>query len=169
MMGRFKIVVKRWWVLALVLTLALSLTSCGKRRQVASNGNYGYSECSGTIGAFDIYSFPNGDGTYDLSIIPFELDAEGDVASIYLSDESFVRYRTGLSEVVLQLDDEITINRISEADLERGVLAIIPWDPQGEVLPNRQVEKDATCYIPYPGDDGSGYTDPTARAQNVQN
>lgn len=156
MMGRFVLMLKRWWVLALVFTLALSLTSCSKKKSNQNLDVYGFDYCDGELGSFDVYTFPNNDGTYDLSVIPVDVNA-GDVVQISLTNQGLT-YKDMIPQVALASEEEIYVGRLTESDLDNyDILAIVkPLDgnQQIEILPNREVESDAICTIPLPEDGG---------------
>src|ERR1700733_3083375 len=95
MMGRIADMWKRWWKFALVITLALSLTSCSTKAPLVSGTNYGFGYCddqnwvtsqgvSGPV-SYDVYVIPMGTGTYQLAIIPIQVNA-GDLIKITLTN-----------------------------------------------------------------------------------
>lgn len=163
MMGRFVVMMKRWWVLALVFTLALSLTSCSKRKSNLQSANYGFGYCDGSFGSFDVYVIPSkgSPGMFELSIIPVQVTA-GDIAKIVVLNQN-LSYKPMISQVVLQSEAEIFAGYLSEAEVNSyDTLAIIPWDPNQEnVTPIEQNnDRDALCALPLPGyETGDGLSD----------
>ena len=163
MMGKFVVMMKRWWVLALVFTLALSLTSCSKRKSNLQAADYGFGYCDGSIGSFDVYVIPSkgSPGLYELSIIPVSVNA-GDIAKIVVLNQS-LSYKPMLNQVVLQNEQEIFAGHLTESEVSSyDTLAIIPWDPSQEnVTPIEQNnDKDALCALPLPGyETGDGLSD----------
>ena len=151
-MGRIVVMMKRWWVLALVFTLALSLTSCSKRKKQLQTADYGFGYCDGTIGSFDIYVIPSksSPGMYELSIIPVQLDAPGDIAKITIASQN-LSYKEVVPQVVLQNEQEIFAGNITESDLQNyEILAITPWEA-GVTFLEQETDKDALCSLPLPG------------------
>lgn len=142
---------KRWWVLALVFTLALSLTSCSKKKSDLMAANYGFGYCDGTLGSFDVYVIPNANGLYELSIIPVSVNA-GDIVKVHLVSSSR-SFKEMVTQVVLQNDLEINAGTVTPTEIYAyEAIAITPWDPsQGDqnVL-DQQFEKDAICEFPIP-------------------
>lgn len=85
MLGRSVLLNKKWWVLALLVTLALSLTSCGKKK--ASSGLQSGSNlfaCDGNDWSFDVEIVPQ-NSFYYLRITPVSLNQEGDVSQINIA------------------------------------------------------------------------------------
>lgn len=151
MMWKFFQMVKRWWVLALVFTLALSLTSCSKKKSDLMAADYGFGYCDGTLGSFDVYVIPNTNGLYELSIIPVSVNS-GDIVKVHLVSSSR-SYKEMVSQVVLQNDLEIFAGTVTPTEVQSyEAIAITPWDPsQGDqnVL-DQQFEQDAICEFPIP-------------------
>lgn len=167
--------VKRWWLIALVFTLALSLTSCSKHRPdeaLQADADYGFTYCDGTIGSFDVYVIRSKqDPTlYELSIIPVNLDAPGDIARINVANRQ-PNYKEMVHEVVLYPNSEIFGGYLTEADLQTyDILAITPFDGSGQSFLEQQAEKDALCTLPLPGDgttDGTGTTTTYGAVRNM--
>lgn len=148
---------KRWWITALVFTLALSLTSCAKKQLNIQDATFGERSCDGTLGNFDVYliasqSGGNFNGTYQIAIVPVTLSSPGDIVSITLSNVGVTAYRTLIDQVVVNTDQEIDTGIISAADVQTyDVLAITPYQP-GVPFPAQQNEKDTLCYLPQLGD-----------------
>ena len=150
--GESAVMIKKWWVLALVVTLALSLTSCGKKKK-QTTGNYGVSECAGTIGDFDVYTMPSSGkaGYYDVIVLTYQIAQPGDIATITIADSVGLGYKTLASQVVLQDEDEIFAGTISEAELQKyDTISITPFTTQTNFA-EQNSEADATCELPLIG------------------
>jgi len=155
-MGRFVVMMKRWWVLALVFTLALSLTSCSKKKTNLQGSDYGFGYCDGTMGSFDVYVIPSStsSGLYELSIIPIQVASEGSVAKIHVLNQG-LPYKQMVSSVTLITESEIFAGFLTEAELENyDTLAITPYDPNQELqndFTQQENATDAICSLPLPG------------------
>jgi len=155
MMGKIARMMKTWWFLALLLTLALSLTSCSSRNRPYGYHSGGRSTCSGSIGTFSVYVEPSaGDANmYQVLIIPEQLSAPegGDVATVTIAN-SALGYKTLVSNVVLDYGIEISAY-ITTAEWEAyDILAITePYEPSVGFV-DSESEKDAYCTLPGPGD-----------------
>lgn len=88
MLGRKMLSLKKWWMLALVVTLALSLTSCSKKPR--NNGLYSGSEidCAGDDWSFYVALQAQGNYYY-LVIEPYSLNQEGDFSQIAIAQGTF--------------------------------------------------------------------------------
>jgi hypothetical protein len=153
MTRNFVLVMKRWWMVALVFTLALSLTSCSRKSLIPQSG-YGLGYCDGTLGSFDVYVYPTASsGVYQVSVIPVSLDAPGDIVSITVANQS-LQYRELQTQVVLNNDMEILAGTLTDTELEAyDIIAITPYQP-GVTFLEATPEKDAVCRLPLPGDEG---------------
>lgn len=155
--GRIVVMVKKWWVLALVFTLALSLTSCSSKKRNLNAGNpNGFGYCDGTLGSFDIYvvASPSNAGLYELSVIPVSLDAPGDIVRVAVANNSLA-YKEMVTQVVVNPQQEIFAGYLTVSDLQNyDILAITPYEPGVSFLEGT-AEKDAICSVPLPGDDGT--------------
>ncbi len=142
---------KRWWMVALVFTLALSLTSCS-RKSLAPQSGRGEGFCQGSIGTFAIYVWETRTpGIYQVSIIPKTLDDASDIVSITVAKQN-LQYRELQSQVVLNIDNEIFVGTLTDSELENyEMLAITPFQP-GVTFLQATPEKDALCRLPLPGD-----------------
>jgi hypothetical protein len=152
MMGRVVLMMKRWWMVALVFTLALSLTSCS-RKALAPQTGYGLGYCDGTLGSFDVYVYQTSTaGIYQVSVIPVSLDQPGDIVSITVANASLA-YKVLQNQVVLFNDNEILAGTLTDTELELyDQLAITPYDSSGATWLEQAPEKDAVCYLPLPGE-----------------
>lgn len=152
-MTRFIGVIKRWWIVALVFTLALSLTSCAKRKKEPFIGD-GLSSCEGNLGSFYIAVRPQGvSGLYQILVEPVGLDEPGDIAQITLvnGDNS---YKPLLKEVVLVPNQVIYAGTVSEDDLDSyNYVDISLIDDTGAGYLDQAPEKVSTCDLPGVGED----------------
>jgi len=146
---------KRWWMVALVFALALSLTSCSRKSLVPQNG-YGLGYCDGTLGSFDVYVYPSStSGLYQVSVIPVSLDAEGDIVTMATANSSDMSYKVLQTEVVVYSNQEILAGTLTDTELEHfDKFAISSYVP-GVAWAEQQPEKDAICWLPLPGENGS--------------
>lgn len=156
MMRSMLLWMKRWWVLALVVTLALSLTSCSRRRSLQTY--QGYEECSGSLGSFDAYVIParGNPGMYEVSLIPTSVTPY-DIARVVVLNQQ-LSYRLMVDQVILQPEEQIFVGYLSEAEINQyDSIAIIPWDAnQLNLTPIEQNnEKDTVCALPLPGNKNS--------------
>jgi hypothetical protein len=145
--------VKKWWIIAVVFALALSLTSCSSRAR--QNLAFGINdECIGTMGEIDIYTIPvQGQlGYYKIVIIPATLTSPGDVATITAVNQSTLAYKTLSPEVVLNVDQEITAGFLSETELASFDLIAITSFVGGIDFLSANPAKDAICWTPKVGD-----------------
>src|SRR5262245_28540127 len=120
-MGRTVRMMKRWWVLAVLVTLALSLTSCSKKLPSGGGGlNYGYQFCQGSMCTFDVYVIPSAadPSLFEVSIIPVSLDAAGDIVSIHVANQASLSYKILTPEVVLNEGEEIAVGNLTANDLD---------------------------------------------------
>lgn len=89
MKGKIRDTVSKWWVLVLVATLALSLTSCGMKRSSWLNSGNGQ-DCEGndlgkpSMGYFGWSVSPYGNNTLALYINVYEPAIPGDHVSVAL-------------------------------------------------------------------------------------
>lgn len=139
----------KWWMVAAVFALALSLTSCARR----GTANYGLNYCDGTMGQFDVYTIRDGAaGSYRVSIFPVALSAPGDVVTVTVVNQSTLAYKELVQQVVVNVDQEITAGYLTEAELQTyDVIAITSYAPGVDFL-SANPEKDAICGLPLMGD-----------------
>ena len=144
---------KRWWVLAVLLTLALSLTSCSG--PVLNNGSgWGSVTCSGSLGVFDVYLTPSkADPTlFEISIVPASVSSPGDIVTVTVANSQTLSYKTMVNQTVVNPDEEIFGGDITENDLQTfDEIAITSFDGSTNFL-QANSEKDAICALPQPGD-----------------
>lgn len=113
----------------------------------------GFGYCDGTLGSFDVYVMrsPNAPGLYELSIIPVQLDAPGDIVSVTVANENMA-YKELVGQVVVFNEAEIRAGMLTETELSNyTILAITPYQPGVSFL-DVNAEKDAICALPLPGD-----------------
>jgi hypothetical protein len=148
MKGMIRNTVNKWWVLVLVATLALSLTSCGKKRSswLTSGGGY---ECDGSMGYFGVSTVPYGNqGLYQVRLVVFQPDQEGDIVSVTLTDSYSGAYRNLINGLVIQSNKEVMVGVITEDELASyDTLSITPaFDG---VWANQVADKYNDCELPY--------------------
>jgi len=129
MKGRIVEVVKRWWVMALVVTLALSLTSCSRKRQPMTPA-FIDTQCNGSLGDFDIYVVPSrlGPGRYDIQIMPIAVDDPGDVIQIAVSNGQ--GFKLLVPQVAVYDEEQIYAGTLMENELlTYDMLAMTTYHP----------------------------------------
>jgi len=134
---------KKWWVLALIAVLALSLTSCSKKKDPALQ--QGYTACDGEMGAYDVWVLPSTASArmYDVFVIPIDV-FEGDEVTIKVGTISPVSGRVLVPDVVVYNDIDIFAGTISENELfTYTVLEIQPFGNTANVV--------SSCELPIPG------------------
>jgi hypothetical protein len=142
---------RRWWILALVFTLALSLTSCSSKTSNLQGANYGMTQCDGSLGSFDVYLIAQNTGDFQLAIIPVSPSNPGDIVTVNVVDQQSMSYRTLEEQVVINADQEIDFP-ITAADAQNyDTLALTLFQP-GVSFPDVQSQEDAFCYLPQIGD-----------------
>jgi hypothetical protein len=147
---------KRWWKFALVITLALSLTSCGKKAPLQQQADYGFGYCDGSLGQFDVYVIPLDAGQYQLSVIPVSVNS-GDIVSLTIANQQNLAYRPVANQVVVYPNQEINGGNLTDGDLMNyNILAITPYDPSGQPWTSQQAAYDAICNLPLPNDPTQG-------------
>ena len=143
--------IKKWWILVVVATLALSLTSCGKKRSRLMSGEL---PCEGELGSFALSTLPYGRGTVQLIVYVDYLDYDTDLTLTLFdsqtgSNEFLTNVRTvegaklvyNIPESYVYDFDEL---RITPTDNSR------PWSSQSPTI-------FADCELPLPGQSGSSY------------
>lgn len=153
MKGKILNVMRKWWLMALVCSLALSLTSCAKRRNYNYTGAYGFTQCDGPNWRFDVYTFRSTAqaGTFELIVMPVSIDTPGDIASVTIGN-SQNGYKQLISQVVLNPQEEIYAGVLTSADLNNyPILAIANYDPSSNFI-NQYAQKISICEIPLPGE-----------------
>jgi hypothetical protein len=155
MKGKVVVMMKRWWLTVLVFTLALSLTSCSKKK---NDGNlmsgYGYSQCDdASMGSFDVYLFQStkSPGFWELWVTPYQVNNAGDVASVSIINQSR-SYKNLQTEVVLNPGEHIFAGLLTENDINTYDILFIA--PPGPVYQNLQGATGVLCTINLP--EGAG-------------
>jgi len=147
MKGKIRDTVSKWWVLVLVATLALSLTSCGKKRSSwLTSGGY---ECEGSMGYFGVSTIPYGNqGLYQVRLVVFEPDQEGDIVSVTLTDSSTGAFRTLINGLALQSNKEIVVGLVSQSELTTyDTLSVTPAFSNG-TWAEQVADKYTDCDLP---------------------
>lgn len=143
---------KKWWIIALVFTLALSLTSCAKKRETQNSQGFGY--CDGTMGQIDVYvKVRSGDNTrFDLVLVPYTVAAPGDIVSVTVVQKATYQYKEMVSQVVLNPSQQVLAGTLTKGELDTyDVLAITSYQPGVNFL-QANPAKSAVCTLPYIGD-----------------
>ena len=157
MLGRTVNIFKKWWVVALVFTLALSLTSCSKNYKNLSGDGEAFT-CSGPAWSFEVKVTNSiyGTGLYDILVTPKELGQyNGDIAQVVLANQTG-QYETKKAQVVLVTDSQFTIQGIPITELQNyDVLAIAQYEASGFL--DGDSSKTTFCNLPQPGQ-GNGTT-----------
>lgn len=164
-MKSFKNVMKKWWVTALVFTLALSLTSCSKKKKEVLQSSFGYRTCDNSmdigdnqtpgIGQFDVYlqKSSSNPGMYELFLTVIQPANSGDIVSITVFSSQTNGYKQMVSQIVLDgPDQEINVGMLStqEANLY-DIIAITPFDGTTSVA-FQSSQQANFCYIPQIGE-----------------
>jgi len=159
MKGRFLAMMKKWWMIAVVFALALSLTSCS-RRNLQGLDNNGLAYCppdpnqSYTLGSFDIHVIPvvGVANTYKVVVMPVTMDAPGDVITITAYTASNpAAYMTLRTEVTAYPEGRIDAGYLSSEELNLyDRLALTSYTPGVSFLEGNPA-KDALCDLPLPG------------------
>lgn len=151
-MGRTVVaMIKKFWILAVVFTLALSLTSCSSGKGNYSGGNSGL-DCSGPKDSFYVEIVQGSGSAYDLVLTPTQVSTEGVLAQIALLGdtvnqlqvkENMVTLYTGLPiHISVTLDDLQNFRSIGVGHMNLN-------------QPNQaftQMAAGAICQLPLPGD-----------------
>ncbi|MFM8270472.1 MAG: hypothetical protein ACKN9V_09820 [Pseudomonadota bacterium] len=149
MKGKIRDTVNKWWVLVLVATLALSLTSCGKKSSSWLTSGNG-SECDGELGYFGVSVVPVGRGTFEVRLVVFESDPNYPV-TIAIADSNSQAHKVLASDLTLQPDTEYVLGSISQSELDSyDTFSVTPYSGNGSWR-NQQVGNLFTeCDLPYP-------------------
>lgn len=137
MKGKIKETVNKWWVLVVVAALALSLTSCGKRRTTLMGGGL---SCTGELGEFTVAIEPSGNGLYSLLWVPD--DAPEGEYDFYLPSIGGVKKIRTLQ--VADVSEVWELANLSKADLANFptlIMSVVSFD--GVDLGQQE------CEIPY--------------------
>jgi hypothetical protein len=155
MLGRIVLVtVKKWWLVALVFTLALSLTSCSKRRSEYIQPDIGVGYCDDeSVGQTDIY-VKRSDAQPDLFeiyAVPAYMVEEGFIAQFNVFNAN-PAYKPLLPEVVMYSGQPIFLGYLNTDELESYTeMAISPADPSTTFL-EQETDQFVRCPLPLPGD-----------------
>lgn len=156
MKGKMKETVRKWWVLVVVATLALSLTSCGMKRSSLMSGAGGVA-CNGDLGYFSVATFPIGNNEYELRITALEINDPGDIVDVALVYPDPYDYKVLVPETSLQPGKVLRL-RISDVDLESYEYVSLTSATPGQIYAGANKEKANDCYLPFPGEsDNWGY------------
>ena len=155
---------RKRWLCALVLTLALALTSCQKRKVDYIAPQIGVGPCDDqSVGQFDVYvrMSPAQADMFEIYIVPYYLNDEGFVGQVNAFNaqpaakllQPYIIFYTGQTYFIGYLSAD-EVNYYTE-------LAITPADPSTTFL-DQQTDQFVRCAIPQPGDG----TDSTGNLQD---
>jgi hypothetical protein len=150
----------KWLILALVVTLALSLTSCGGRNKNIGSGA-AYLNCNDN-GNLDIYVQPSSQGSdyFQIVIDPQSLNTENIVAQVALAAESGQNLSSQvISQGTVDSGVQIYSRPINYNELATYTHIVITpaYDGNGTPLSVRQGleqyrQYSSVCELPFPGD-----------------
>lgn len=148
MPGRLMFMMKKWWLIAVVFTLALSLTSCSSRSNYADQ-NFGYAECnSGTLGYFDVYTIANSNSTFNVVVVPYQVFTQG-VSYTFGLENSYTGYPAAQDVTPVQ-DQEILVATITAAQLQNYTWIRIGPYQAGVPYLSSSADNDVVCELPLP-------------------
>ena len=144
---------KKWWVLAVVVVLAMTFTSCSSRnRQLLGYQAYAY--CQGDRWSFEVAIEAEGN-YYNLIINPIDNVEQGDIVGLYMSDASSGADYLPLKENIPFYDGGVfKIRGLSLDEFNRyEALGLVPWDGVTSYPEHIANGSEGTfCALPYPGD-----------------
>jgi len=151
--------IKKWWVIAVVFTLALSLTSCSSKSKNKFSTGDAYVECNGSYFQFDVTVAPSSSNAYDLIVTPVAFsdpNDQGAIATVAIAHQASGDYDVLKNEVVLVQNRPIYLPGLTLDDLDNfDTVLIVPFsnnDLPNATLLERDGEKATACELPYPGD-----------------
>ncbi len=157
-MGKAGLSFKKMFLLAATGFLALATMSCSRNLEDLQNGGeFGYSECSGTLGVFEIYTVRTNDpAIFEVYVIPKSVTQPTDIGSITIANQT-PSYRTLVREVVFNNGEEILAGYVTETDLLNfDILALTLYDGSGASFLEQNSERDAICELPDPNSAANG-------------
>lgn len=136
MKGRSLVVFKKWWLLALVFTLALSLTSCSSRKKGQLTGGLAL-QCTGDY-TFEIEVLPSSNGAdlYDITVGVVQADA-GDQVQVVMSS-SDGSHDVKLPSVSLMPNKYLRVFGVSYEEITTYNILVVwqlPADANGNPIP----------------------------------
>lgn len=157
MKGRLLVMVKKWWVLVLVMTLAMSLTSCGRKKNTNLLGSNGWTWCSGDMGDFFVITevAAGRAGFYDVWVEVDAAAADGDLVSIAITQGGYYP-QVKQSNVTVYSGAQIYLGQITENDLysfDTVEIKGVPQNSGGVAYPYQQSAM-TECDLPFIGDSG---------------
>lgn len=151
-MGRTVVVIlKRWWMVALVFTLALSLTSCSSGQNNLYGGSAAY-DCRGPKDSFLVELYPQTGNTYTLSLTPTGLSTEGVIAQIALIGDTINQLKTVYTTVTLHSGMPVEINVTLDDLLNYSNVGVAHYNQNNPTALFPQMTAGAICQLPLPGD-----------------
>lgn len=157
-MGRIVLAVKKWWLTALVFTLALSLTSCVRKRSDYIQPDVGVGACDDAqVGQIDLY-VKRSDAQpdfFEVYAVPYYLVEEGFIAQFNVFNAQPAS-KLMQPQIVLYTGQSNFLGYLSTEELEfYNEMAITPSDPSTTFL-EQQTDQFVRCALPAPGD-GTDY------------
>ncbi len=161
MKGKLVLMMKKWWMIAAVFALALSLTSCSRRLPYGANSNYGLFRCTtatdpqNNMGTFDIYTVgaAGQPGIYKVVIIPASLALPGEIVTITAANQSTREHKVLSLDISMNIEQEVFAGYLSESELQLfDKIAISSYVPGVDVL-NSNPPRSAVCHLPVLGED----------------
>lgn len=152
-MGNFVFVVKKWWLLAVVFTLAMSLTSCSSKTKKQLQSGQLFSQCTGNYYSFDIYVLPDtsSGSSYMVAVVPQDVNEAGDQVTISFGSTNGT-YQTKENDVALIPGQEIDIRTTLYELQTYNILTVVPVFEQANPPAGQRIsEKTTLCEIPVPG------------------
>lgn len=153
---------KKWWMIAVVFALAMSLTSCSRRNNMSGNANFGWNFLCGTnqegennVGNYDIYveKAQGRAGLNDVHIAVASLDTPGDTVEVWIVRSGNINdNKQILGSVTLMTGAEIYVGTVSDAELEQYDLLVLKTPTPGVPFLMSNPEKYAQCTLPRVGE-----------------
>jgi hypothetical protein len=154
-MGRTVVaMMKRWWMVAVVFTLALSLTSCSSGNSDYSGGAAAY-DCTGPKDSFLVELYPGVGGAYDLVMTPTGLSTEGVIAQIALMGSTINQLQIKVNQTTLYTGLPVHISVTMDDLLNFSNVGVAHVNANNTTLLFPQMTAGAICELPLPGDGNS--------------
>jgi hypothetical protein len=163
MSARLVNVMKKWWMIALVFALALSLTSCAKKRETQST--QGFTQCDSSLnqsvqslGQIDVYTrkIVGQQNRYELIVVPIQLAQPGDVVDIHVVNKASFQFLPMIQGTSLDNNQPLVAGTLTQADIDNFDVVTITYYQPGldflSILRGTNPQKANVCTLPYPGD-----------------
>jgi len=148
-------IIKKWWVLALVIVLTVFLTSCSSKKKNRNTGTFGFTKCDGTLGGYDLYTAPAHDrtGIYRIIIVPVPgLVTPGNIVSMAVASTQTQQFLVLQTQAVVNPNVEINVGEITKTQLLINDRFIIqPYEP-GVRFDQSTRPEFTSCNLPLPPD-----------------